>query len=139
MQKWVLIAFLMLIISCASNLTPEQIAKEKEAAAKKVIIPAGFDIHSLNFLECPITGQKLRLATQGEIENLNKEIDKLALGDLQGQPIRAYLRGLLIRTDSKVAYPVVRGEALLTQSNAIDLVRPAKSAPNRLNNMGRMR
>lgn len=123
-----------LIIGCAAG---GESSGSSSSDADREVVPRGFDVQSLNFLECPINGMKLRLAKEGELENLNQAIEDLSLGDLQGQPIRGYLRGLLIREDGKVAYPVKDGQALLTESDAIDMVKRAKSDPNRFNNMGR--
>jgi hypothetical protein len=121
------------LMACAAGHSGESV----KADLDREVIPFGFDQGSLSYLECPLNGQKLRLAQVGELENLNQAIEELSLGDMQGQPIRGYLRGLLIREDGKVAYPISNGEALLTKTDAIDLARPAKSAPNRFNNMGR--
>ena len=122
-----------ILVACAGGGESASSAEDKD----REVIPYGFDIMQMSYLECPLTKQKLRLAKQGEIDNLNKAIEELSLGDLQGQPVRGLLRGLLIREDGQVAYPIQNGEALLNEAAAIDLVKPAKSDPNRFNNMGR--
>lgn len=124
-----LIGLITTLTACAGGAEGE--ARDYE------VTPRGFDIQSLAFLKCPLTEQKLRLAKKSELDNLNAAVEDLSLGYLNGQPVRGYLRGLLIREDGKVAYPVINGEAKLYESEAIDLVKRAKSDPNKFNNMGR--
>jgi uncharacterized protein YbaR (Trm112 family) len=66
-------------------------------------------------LVCPTTRQKLRLATDREIE---------ALRQREGL---AKIEGAWIRADRAIAYPVVRGIPLLVAANAISLRKSSES------------
>ncbi|MFM8982351.1 MAG: hypothetical protein ACKOLA_05480 [Spartobacteria bacterium] len=65
-------------------------------------------------LICPTTRQKLRLATEREIE---------ALRQREGL---AKIESAWIRADRAVAYPVIRGIPLLVAANAISLRKSPK-------------
>ncbi len=60
----------------------------------------------LAMLRCPITRQKLRLASQEELEQARRKQSQGELKFASGDPVSYEVSGLLIREDTQMAYPI---------------------------------
>ena len=60
----------------------------------------------LEIVVCPETKQKLAIADQPVIDNLNKKIEEKSLKNRSGQVITEKIDGGLLREDGKVIYPI---------------------------------
>lgn len=60
----------------------------------------------LAMLRCPVTRQKLRLASEEELEEVKRKQELGELNFLSGEVVAYQVSGLLIREDDQAAYPI---------------------------------
>ena len=60
----------------------------------------------LDILVCPETKAKVALADDALVAELNRRIEKGALQNRSGQPVKGRIDGALVRADRQVAYVV---------------------------------
>ena len=75
--------------------------EEKETPNKGVI-----ENELLAILCCPETKQEVSLLDSQTVDHLNAEIEKGALQNKGGHPVKEKLEGGLIRKDRRVVYPI---------------------------------
>lgn len=75
----------------------------------------------LTLIQCPASGQTLKVAAADLIENLNKKIEQGTLRDASDQRVEGSLDQGLITADGARLYPVRSGIPTLIADAAIEL------------------
>ncbi len=70
---------------------------------------------------CPETKQKVRIAENSLIEQLNRSIEKREIYNRINQPVEKTLDGGLIREDGKYLYPIIDEIPILLIDEAISV------------------
>jgi ubiquinone/menaquinone biosynthesis C-methylase UbiE/uncharacterized protein YbaR (Trm112 family) len=73
----------------------------------------------ISILQCPNTGQDLRLLTASELSAFNEKISKDQVWQADGKPFRESLKEALINADNRYVYPLVKGIVLLLKDLAL--------------------
>ncbi len=79
------------------------------------------DKELLELLVCPDSREKLRLAEEELVTNLNAAIEKGELRNRGGERVEQPLQSALLRIDEKIAYPVQEGIPNLLVDEGIPL------------------
>jgi hypothetical protein len=111
--------FLMLpgLASCGYRTDPEN-----EKRLNMPVIPAGFDVKTVEKMKCPINGSKLRFATRKEFDQINDRIGNFKVRKASdGEPYTQIIEAILVREDGKIGYRVEKNEALLKAEDALIL------------------
>jgi uncharacterized protein YbaR (Trm112 family) len=74
-----------------------------------------------NIVVCPITKEKLQLAPEEIVRNLNSKIEKKIIKNRGGTPLSYKLGKALVNKSRTLLYPVVSEIPLLLPDNAIEL------------------
>ena len=75
-------------------------------AEKELPNKGGIEKELLAILCCPETKQEVSLLDSQRVDHLNAEIEKGALHNKGGHPVKEKLEGGLIRKDGRVVYPI---------------------------------
>ena len=75
----------------------------------------------LHMLICPINRQKLTLANETKLGQINQFIDENQIESTDGEPFKSPLEAALITVDGKHAYPIISGVPHLLPSACIAL------------------
>lgn len=75
----------------------------------------------LNLIQCPISGQRLTLAAEERVRDLNEKIAAGSLRDASEQLVEGPLDQGLVTEDGARLYPVRGGIPTLTADAAIEL------------------
>lgn len=76
----------------------------------------------LNIVVCPETKQKLSIADQSLVDELNKKIESGSLKNRSGNKISEKIDGGLVREDGKYLYPIREEIPILLVEEGIELV-----------------
>ncbi len=85
------------------------------------MIRAMVDPQLLNILVCPETRMPLRVADDGLIAQLNREVAAGRLRNRSGQTVEGTIEGGLIRQDGAVLFPIRDGIPVMLIDEAIPL------------------
>lgn len=80
-----------------------------------------FDEKLLEFLVCPETKQKLRLATEEELSELNSKIRAGSCSTKNGESLSTELDALLLREDGNIGFQVCGSIPVMLIEEAIEL------------------
>jgi hypothetical protein len=111
--------FLMLpgLASCGYRTDPEN-----EKRLNMPVIPAGFDVKTVEKMKCSINGSKLRFATRKEFDQINDRIGNFKVRKASdAEPYTQIVEAILVREDGKIGYRVEKNEALLKAEDALIL------------------
>lgn len=75
----------------------------------------------LEIVVCPETKQKLTLAKQSVVDDLNKKIEQNELSNRAGNKITEKIDGGLVREDGKYLYPIRQQIPVLLVDEGIEL------------------